>query len=105
MIINKRTLIEEITKDVNQDREDKLIRQTVLDVYKSLIEHLKAHIAAGDSVHLPGFGQFTAKLTKGRNFAHPNDRSKTTLVPDRYLPKFKPLKELKTLVKEQPVEE
>lgn len=102
MIINKRVLIEEVAQDINQgrDREHSLSRQTVLDVYKSLIEHIKTHIAAGDSVTLPGFGQFTAKLTKGRNFAHPNNRSKTTLVPDRYLPKFKALKDLKELVKE-----
>lgn len=100
MIINKRVLVEEVTNDVNSTREQPLARQLVLDVYKSLIEHIKVHIAAGDTVNLPGFGQFTAKLTKGRNFAHPNDRSKATLVPDRYLPKFRALKDLKQLVKE-----
>ncbi|HEV8129627.1 MAG TPA: integration host factor subunit beta [Acidobacteriota bacterium] len=93
--MTKAELVEEVAKNSNLTKKDaEVIVQTVLD---SIIESLKE----GKKVELRGFGSFRLRQRSSRTGRNPKTGEKVK-VPAKRIPYFKPGKELKDLINQQP---
>ncbi len=75
-----------------------LERQAILIIVEEMMSTIKQNMAEGENVYLRGFGTFEivhrAQKT-GRNIS----KNTTVIVPEHNIPKFKPCKEFKEMVK------
>ncbi len=93
--MTKAELVEEVAKNSNLTKKDaEVIVQTVLD---SIIDSLKE----GRKVELRGFGSFRLRQRSSRTGRNPKTGEKVK-VPAKRIPYFKPGKELKDLINQQP---
>ena len=67
---------------------------------EAMTDVITERIAAGTSVTLAGFGEFSARVRKGRIGVNPQDPSKPIDIPAVPVPKFKAGSRLKKSVKE-----
>ena len=68
---------------------------------KELLEQMSAALATGDRIEVRGFGSFSLHYRPPRVGRNPKTGS-TVHVPDKYVPHFKPGKELRERVKDAP---
>lgn len=90
--MNKAALIEEMAN------KTKLPKTTCKDVLESFISSVEESLKKQDSVVLTGFGTFSVMQRKARTGINPATGKKMN-IPAKIVPKFKPGKKLKTLVK------
>ena len=64
---------------------------------KELLEQMSLALASGDRIEIRGFGSFSLHYRPQRGGRNPKTGA-TVTVPDKYVPHFKPGKELKTRV-------
>lgn len=73
-------------------------KNIALSVVESMMFEIKESIKINESVFLRGFGTFAAKKRKektGRNIS----KNTTIIIPEHYIPSFKPSKSFKLNVK------
>ena len=73
-------------------------KNIALSVVESMMFEIKESIKNNESVFLRGFGTFSAKMRKqktGRNIS----KNTTIIIPEHYIPSFKPSKSFKLNVK------
>ena len=71
---------------------------TVQTVIEATMESVKSSIIKGNPVYLRGFGSFTAKK-RAQKTARNISKQKTIVIPEHYIPAFKPSKTFLNLVK------
>jgi DNA-binding protein HU-beta len=90
--MNKAKLVEGMAKIT------KLPKSTCKECLEAFITSVGAALKTGKSVVLTGFGTFTVMKRKSRVGINPATQKKMT-IPAKKVPKFKPGKALKTMVK------
>ncbi|MDR3551029.1 MAG: HU family DNA-binding protein [Candidatus Babeliales bacterium] len=90
--MNKAKLVESMAKIT------KLPKSTCKECLEAFITSVGSALKTGKSVVLTGFGTFTVMKRKSRVGINPATQKKMT-IPAKKVPKFKPGKALKTMVK------
>ena len=93
MSINKRELIEVIANDQEQ-LPYKDIELAIKTIIESMIDSLKK----GKRIEIRGFGSFSLRYRKSRIGRNPKS-GESVNIDERYVPHFKPGKDLKERVK------
>ncbi|HON17955.1 MAG TPA: HU family DNA-binding protein [Salinivirgaceae bacterium] len=91
--MTKADIVNEVSK--NTGIEKVVVQRTI----EAMMETVKATLEKGDNVYLRGFGSFIVKKRrqkKARNIS----KQATIIVPEHYIPAFKPAKTFVTQVKE-----
>lgn len=76
------------------------------DVHKIVdlfLQEIEKNLSEGNSVELRGFGVFNVSLRKGRDNAIIPSTGEKIKIPDSYIVKFHPGKQLKDTVKKIPI--
>ncbi|MBD3273276.1 DNA-binding protein HU [Candidatus Dependentiae bacterium] len=90
--MNKAAVIEQMAKDT------KLPKTTCKDALESFIKTVEKALKKNKSVVLTGFGTFSTMKRKARTGINPATGRKMQ-IPAKKVPKFKPGKKLKSIVK------
>ena len=90
--MNKKELIEKIA--VEQGVSKAKAEEVVTAVFSTIVDELKA----GETVKIPGFGNFVVKERKQRTAVIPNSNKKV-IVPSYRVAGFKPAKNFREQVK------
>ncbi len=90
--MNKAKVIEQMSKLT------KLPKSTVKECLEAFVTTIGNGLRQGKTVALTGFGTFSVMKRKARSGINPVTGSKMT-IPAKKVPKFKPGKALKTIVK------
>ena len=94
MNINKKDLIELISKNQNQ------LPQRDIDLaIKTIINSMLESLASGKRIEIRGFGSFALRYRKSRIGRNPKS-GESVEIAERYVPHFKPGKKLKQKVNE-----
>ena len=64
---------------------------------KCMLTHMSETLASGERIEIRGFGSFSLSHLKPRQARNPKT-GKTIMLPERYIPRFKPGKELRERV-------
>ena len=95
MSINKKDLIEIIAKEQDQ-LPHRDIELSVKTIIKSMVESLQK----GERIEIRGFGSFSLRYRKPRVGRNPKS-GQSVNIEERYVPHFKPGKNLKERVKQK----
>ena len=95
MSINKKDLIEIISREQDQ-LPYKDIELSVKTIISSMVESLKK----GERIEIRGFGSFSLRYRKPRVGRNPKS-GQSVSIEERYVPHFKPGKNLKDRVKQK----
>jgi|TARA_B100001250_G_scaffold203548_1_gene174606 integration host factor subunit beta len=95
MSINKKDLIEIIAKEQDQ-LPYRDIELSVKTIIKSMVESLQK----GERIEIRGFGSFSLRYRKPRVGRNPKS-GQSVNIEERYVPHFKPGKNLKERVKQK----
>ena len=95
MSINKKDLIEIIAKEQDQ-LPYRDIELSVKTIIKSMVNSLKK----GERIEIRGFGSFSLRYRKSRVGRNPKS-GQSVNIEERYVPHFKPGKNLKERVKQK----
>ncbi|MBU0538734.1 MAG: integration host factor subunit beta [Gammaproteobacteria bacterium] len=90
--MTKSELIELIT-----ERQPQLSHKDVELAVKTMIEHMSTVLATGDRIEIRGFGSFSLHYREPRMGRNPKTGD-TVELPGKYVPHFKPGKELRERV-------
>ena len=90
--MNKAALIEQMAKDI------KLPKTTCKEALESIIKTIEKTLKKNKTVVLTGFGTFSTMKRKARTGINPATGKKMQ-IPAKRVPKFKPGKKLKDLIK------
>ena len=90
--MNKKELIEKIA--VEQGVSKTVAEEVVNSIFSTIVDELKA----GETVKIPGFGNFVVKERKQRTAVSPNSNKKV-IVPSYRVAGFKPAKNFREQVK------
>ena len=93
MSINKRELIEIIANE-----QDQLPYKDIELSIKTIIESMVDSLKKGKRIEIRGFGSFSLRYRKSRIGRNPKS-GETVNIDERYVPHFKPGKDLKERVK------
>jgi integration host factor subunit beta len=80
-------------------KQSQLSAKDVELVVKSLLEHMAQALAKGERIEIRGFGSFSLHFRAPRTGRNPKTGEAVTL-PGKYVPHFKPGKELRDRVNE-----
>jgi integration host factor subunit beta len=80
-------------------KQSQLSAKDVELVVKSLLEHMAQALAKGERIEIRGFGSFSLHFRAPRTGRNPKTGDSVTL-PGKYVPHFKPGKELRDRVNE-----
>ena len=94
MNINKKDLIELISKD-----QDQLPQRDIDLAIKTIINSMLESLASGRRIEIRGFGSFALRYRKSRIGRNPKS-GESVEIAERYVPHFKPGKKLKQKVNE-----
>jgi|TARA_B110000467_G_C17899091_1_gene253924 integration host factor subunit beta len=94
MNINKKDLIELISKD-----QDQLPQRDIDLAIKTIINSMLESLASGKRIEIRGFGSFALRYRKSRIGRNPKS-GESVEIAERYVPHFKPGKKLKQIVNE-----
>ena len=94
MNINKKDLIELISKD-----QDQLPQRDIDLAIKTIIKSMLESLASGKRIEIRGFGSFALRYRKSRIGRNPKS-GESVEIAERYVPHFKPGKKLKQIVNE-----
>ena len=92
MKINKKELIDRISRNQNQ-----LPHRDIELVVKSIINRMTKALSSGERIAIRGFGSFSLRYRKPRMGRNPKSGAKVH-ISERYVPHFKPGKNLKKRV-------
>lgn len=95
MHMNKATLIEKISSEMNINRKN------VEDVIEKMIEMIIKELKNGNKVSLVGFGTFEARTRHTRGGVNPQRPNERIQIPEVKVAKFKTGKTLKDALKEK----
>lgn len=90
--MNKAELVEQLAK---KTKLPKTQSETVLNAALEIIQNA---VSKGEDVKLVGFGTFDQTIRKSRNGRNPKTGT-TLVIPESRVPRFRPGKEFKSLVK------
>ncbi len=90
--MNRSDLITAIAKEQNQ-----LTYRDVELAVKYIIEQMSQALASGERIEIRGFGSFSLSYRPPRRGRNPKTGA-TVMLPERYVPRFKPGKELRERV-------
>ena len=93
MSINKKDLIEIIAKE-----QDQLPYRDIELSVKTIIESMVKSLKKGERIEIRGFGSFSLRYRKPRVGRNPKS-GQSVSIEERYVPHFKPGKNLKERVK------
>ena len=93
MSINKKDLIEIIAKE-----QDQLPYRDIELSVKTIIKSMVNSLRKGERIEIRGFGSFSLRYRKPRVGRNPKS-GQSVSIEDRYVPHFKPGKNLKERVK------
>ena len=93
MSINKKELIEIIANE-----QDQLPYKDIELSVKTIIESMVASLRKGKRIEIRGFGSFSLRYRKSRIGRNPKS-GESVNIDERYVPHFKPGKDLKERVK------
>ncbi|XOV86245.1 MAG: integration host factor subunit beta [Pseudomonadota bacterium] len=93
--MNKSELIKRMS-----DRLDQLSARDVDLAVHTIIEVMSESLAAGERIEIRGFGTFSNHYRKPRTVRNPKTGEVGIFKPGKYVPHFKPGKELKQRVDE-----
>lgn len=90
--MNKKELVDKIAaeKNVTKVRAEEMVNA----IFSTIVEELKS----GETVKIPGFGNFTVKTRKQRTAVIPNS-NRRVIIPSYRVAGFKPSKSFKEQVK------
>ena len=94
MKINKKELIEKISKN-----QDQLPHRDIELAVKTIIDSMTRALSSGNRIEIRGFGSFSLRYRKPRVGRNPKS-GETVNINERYVPHFKPGKNLKKRVNE-----
>lgn len=95
MTVTKRNLTEAVSNAIGP----LITRKEVGIIINRFLKEIVKALSRGERVELRGFGIFETKTRKARQARNPQT-GESVFVPSRLVPKFKPSKELKEIVKE-----
>ena len=95
MSINKKDLIEIIAKE-----QDQLPYRDIELSVKTIIESMVNSLRKGERIEIRGFGSFSLRCRKPRVGRNPKS-GQSVNIEERYVPHFKPGKNLKERVKQK----
>ena len=95
MSINKKDLIEIIAKE-----QDQLPYRDIELSVKTIIETMVNSLRKGERIEIRGFGSFSLRYRKSRVGRNPKS-GQSVNIEERYVPHFKPGKNLKERVKQK----
>lgn len=90
--MTKSELIEQIAQ-----KQSQLAYRDVELAVKTILEHMAERLANGDRIEIRGFGSFSLHFRPGRVGRNPKTGAPVSL-PAKYVPHFKPGKELRERV-------
>ncbi len=90
--MTKSELIERLTR-----RQDHLSPRDVEMAVKCLLDHMASTLASGERIEVRGFGSFTLHYRRPRQGRNPRT-GEQVILDGRYVPHFKPGKELRLKV-------
>lgn len=90
--MTKSELIEQIAQ-----KQSQLAYRDVELAVKTILEHMAERLASGDRIEIRGFGSFSLHFRPGRVGRNPKTGAPVSL-PAKYVPHFKPGKELRERV-------
>ena len=97
--ITKKELISELSDSTGIKHAD------VTLMLESFMELAVKHLAAGSEITLRTFGTFDLRVAKGKVGRNPKRPNSEVMIPDRWVVRFRPSKELKTRVASVPVQQ
>lgn len=83
--------------DIIAKSQEQLPARDVELAVKSMIEHMSEALASGDRIEIRGFGSFSLHFRPARIGRNPRT-GETVSLPSKYVPHFKPGKELRDRV-------
>ena len=95
MSINKKDLIEIIAKE-----QDQLPYRDIELSVKTIIKSMVNSLRKGERIEIRGFGSFSLRYRKSRVGRNPKS-GQSLNIPERYVPHFKPGKNLKERLKQK----
>lgn len=90
--MNKAELVEQLAKKTNLPKSQS---ETVLNAALDIIQKV---VSKGEDVKLVGFGTFDQTVRRSRNGRNPKTGT-TLVIPEAKVPRFRPGKEFKDLLK------
>lgn len=79
------------------ERQPQLSHKDIELAVKTIIEHMSQVLATGDRIEIRGFGSFSLHYREPRQGRNPKT-GETVQLPGKYVPHFKPGKELRERV-------
>lgn len=79
------------------DRQPQLSHKDIELAVKTMIEHMSQVLSSGDRIEIRGFGSFSLHYREPRQGRNPKS-GETVQLPGKYVPHFKPGKELRERV-------
>ncbi len=79
------------------ERQPQLSHKDIELAVKTIIEHMSQVLASGDRIEIRGFGSFSLHYREPRQGRNPKT-GETVQLPGKYVPHFKPGKELRERV-------
>ena len=92
MKVNKKTLIEKISRN-----QDQLPQRDIELAVKTIINCMTRALSTGERIEIRGFGSFSLRYRRPRIGRNPKSGMKVQ-INERYVPHFKPGKNLKKRV-------
>ena len=92
MKVNKKELIEKISR-----KQDQLPHRDIELAVKTAINYMTQALSAGERIEIRGFGSFSLRYRKPRIGRNPKSGMRVN-INERYVPHFKPGKNLKKRV-------
>lgn len=90
--MTKAELVAEIAKTTGQKQQD------IMVTVEAAMEVIKDSLAKGENVYLRGFGSFNVKK-RAQKTARNISKKTTIIIPEHYIPDFKPSKTFTDTVK------
>ncbi len=91
--MTKADIVNEISKNTGIEKV------TVQKTVEAMMETVKSSLEKGNNVYLRGFGSFVVKK-RAQKTARNISKQTTIIIPEHYIPSFKPSKSFVTKVKE-----
>jgi len=92
-LMNRSELVKRMTR-----RMDQLNARDLDLAIQTLLELMSSTLAAGERIEIRGFGSFSNHYRKARSVRNPRTGEEGIPKPGKFVPHFKPGKELKTRV-------
>jgi len=91
--MTKADIVNEVSKNTGIEKV------TVQKTVEAMMETVKSSLEKGNNVYLRGFGSFIVKK-RAQKTARNISKQSTIIIPEHYIPSFKPAKNFITQVKE-----